>query len=58
MSFEGAWICSNSNCGYIYVPAKGDRKGRIPPGTRFEALPEDWRCPVCGASKKAFRPMK
>ncbi|NAZ29947.1 MAG: hypothetical protein GU354_02080, partial [Caldimicrobium sp.] len=21
-------------------------------------LPEDWRCPVCGASKKAFRPMQ
>lgn len=55
--FEGAWICSTTNCGYIYNPAKGDRKGKIPAGTRFEDLPEDWRCPVCGASKKAFKPM-
>jgi rubredoxin len=39
-------------------PVKGDRKGKIPPGTPFEELPEDWRCPVCGASKKAFRPMQ
>jgi rubredoxin len=56
--FEEAWICSTTNCGYIYVPSKGDRKGKIPPGTPFEELPEDWRCPVCGASKKAFRPMQ
>lgn len=56
--FEGAYICSTSNCGYIYNPAKGDRKGKIPKGTKFEDLPDDWRCPVCGASKKAFRPMQ
>ncbi len=56
--FEGAYICSTSNCGYIYNPAKGDRKGKIPAGTRFEDLPEHWCCPVCGASKKAFRPMQ
>lgn len=55
--FEGALICSTTNCGYIYNPAKGDRKGKIPAGTRFEDLPEEWRCPVCGASKKAFKPM-
>lgn len=58
MDFSGAWICSTSNCGYIYVPAKGDRRRGVPPGTPFEALPEDWRCPVCGASKRAFRPME
>ncbi len=52
------WICSITNCGYIYNPAKGDRKGKIPPGIPFEELPEDWRCPVCGASKKAFKPMQ
>ncbi|MCS7149861.1 MAG: rubredoxin [Caldimicrobium sp.] len=56
--FAGAWICSITNCGYMYVPAKGDRKGKIPPGTSFENLPEDWRCPICGASKKSFRPMQ
>jgi len=41
---------------FTFLP-KGDRKGKIPPGTPFEELPNDWRCPVCGASKKAFRPM-
>ena len=28
-----------------------------PAGTRFEDLPEDWKCPVCGATKKSFRPL-
>ena len=51
------WQCQMTNCGYIYNPDKGDRKGKIPAGTRFEDLPDDWRCPVCGASKKAFKPL-
>ena len=38
------WQCQTVNCGYIYNPDKGDRKGKIPPGTRFEDLPEDWKC--------------
>ena len=41
-------------CGYIYDPAKGDPEGKIPPGTPFEKLPEDWTCPVCGAAKSEF----
>lgn len=49
------WHCQTTNCGYIYNPDKGDRKGKIPKGTLFEALPPDWRCPICGASKKMFR---
>ncbi len=52
---EEMWQCQTTNCGYIYNPDKGDRKGKIPKGTRFEDLPEDWKCPVCGASKKAFK---
>ncbi len=47
--------CQTGNCGYIYRPEKGDRKGKIPAGTAFEDLPDDWRCPVCGASKKMFQ---
>ncbi|MDR3320423.1 MAG: rubredoxin [Desulfovibrio sp.] len=23
--------------------------------TRVEDLPDDWRCPVCGVDRKAFR---
>jgi len=49
------WQCQGHNCGYIYNPAKGDKRGKIPPGTAFEDLPEDWKCPCCGASKKFFK---
>jgi rubredoxin len=52
---ENMWQCQTTNCGYIYNPDKGDRKGKIPAGTTFEDLPETWKCPVCGAGKKAFR---
>jgi len=41
-------------CGYIYDPAKGDPDGGIAPGTPFEKLPDDWTCPVCGATKDKF----
>lgn len=54
---EEMWRCQTVNCGYIYDPNRGDRKGKIPKGTRFEDLPDDWICPICGASKKMFRPL-
>lgn len=41
-------------CGYVYEPEKGDPEGGIDPGTRFEDLPDDWVCPLCGASKEEF----
>ena len=41
-------------CGYVYDPAAGDPEGKIRPGTRFEDLPADWVCPVCGAGKDKF----
>jgi flavin reductase (DIM6/NTAB) family NADH-FMN oxidoreductase RutF/rubredoxin len=41
-------------CGYIYDPEKGDPDGGIAPGTPFEEIPNDWVCPVCGASKEQF----
>ena len=43
-----------SVCGYIYDPEKGDPDGGIKPGTPFEEIPDDWVCPVCGASKDQF----
>lgn len=46
------WRCSV--CGYIYDEAAGDEKNGIPAGTRFEQLPGDWTCPVCGAGRDAF----
>ena len=42
-------------CGYIYDPEQGDPDGGIKPGTAFEAIPDDWICPVCGASKDMFK---
>lgn len=44
-------------CGYVYDPADGDPESGIAPGTPFEAIPEDWVCPVCGASKSDFSKM-
>ena len=41
-------------CGYVYDPAEGDTDAEIAPGTKFEDLPEDWVCPVCGAPKDQF----
>ena len=35
-------------CGYVYDETLGD------PGTKWEDVPEDWVCPVCGLTKDAF----
>ena len=43
-------------CGYIYDPAVGDPDGKVPAGTAFESIPDDWVCPLCGASKESFSP--
>lgn len=42
-------------CGYVYDPVEGDPAGNIAAGTAFEDLPDDWVCPICGASKDDFR---
>ena len=54
---EEMYQCQTVNCGCIYDPDRGDRKGRVQKGTCFEELDENWCCPVCGASKKRFRPL-
>ena len=41
-------------CGYVYDPAVGDPDNGIEAGTAFEALPEDWVCPLCGLGKDVF----
>jgi len=41
-------------CGYVYDPEKGDPESGIKPGTPFEALPDNWVCPICGAGKDQF----
>jgi rubredoxin len=44
-------------CGYIYDPEIGDPDSGIAPGTKFEDIPEDWVCPLCGVSKDEFSKM-
>lgn len=54
---RGAWkkfICLA--CGYIYDEALGDPEDGLPAGTRFEDIPEDWQCPLCGVKKSDFVP--
>ncbi|MCB2298445.1 rubredoxin [Clostridium tagluense] len=41
-------------CQYIYDPELGDPDGGIAPGTKFEDIPEDWICPLCGVGKSDF----
>jgi rubredoxin len=41
-------------CGYVYDPVKGDPANGVKPGTPFDAIPDDWVCPDCGASKDQF----
>lgn len=41
-------------CGYGYDPVKGDTEHGVRPGTRFDDLPEDWVCPICGAYRTLF----
>ena len=41
-------------CGFTYEEAKGCPEEGIPPGTRWEDIPDDWCCPHCGVGKGDF----
>ena len=41
-------------CGYVYDEAAGDPDNGIAPGTKWEDLPEDFVCPLCGVGKDSF----
>jgi rubredoxin len=41
-------------CGYVYNPENGDPENGVAPGTKWEDVPDDWECPVCGAEKDDF----
>ena len=51
---SGRWICKV--CGVIYDPAQGDPDSGIAAGTPFNAIPENWSCPICGTRKANFIP--
>ena len=41
-------------CGWEYNEELGDPENGIEPGTKFEDLPDDFVCPLCGADKSSF----
>ncbi len=41
-------------CGWEYDETLGDAEHGIAPGTKFEVLPEDFECPLCGVDKSQF----
>lgn len=47
------WLCLV--CDYIYDEALGDPDHGLPPGTRFEDIPDGWVCPDCGVGKSDFQ---
>ncbi|AEH07562.1 rubredoxin [Methanothermococcus okinawensis] len=42
-------------CGWIYDEDKGEPSQNIAPGTKFEDLPNTFKCPQCGLPKSAFK---
>ena len=46
------YVCSV--CGFVYDEAKGIPESGIALCSRWEDLPEDWVCPICGATKAEF----
>ncbi|MCB1800311.1 MAG: FAD-dependent oxidoreductase [Gammaproteobacteria bacterium] len=47
------WICDA--CGYVYDEAQGDPDSGLAAGTRYEDIPDDWHCPLCGLRKSDLR---
>lgn len=41
-------------CSYVYDEEMGDPSSGIAAGTKWEDIPDDWVCPVCGLGKEEF----
>lgn len=52
LKYMKAYMCVI--CGYVYEEEKGRPEDGIPPGTRWADVPENWKCPDCGAAKSDF----
>lgn len=46
------YICTV--CDWVYDPEIGNPEHGIAPGTKFEDIPDDWVCPLCGVGKEDF----
>ena len=50
------WQCLA--CNFIYDEAEGLPDDDLPPGTRWEDVPDDWTCPECDTQKSDFDMVK
>ncbi|MBP2029099.1 isopentenyl diphosphate isomerase/L-lactate dehydrogenase-like FMN-dependent dehydrogenase/rubredoxin [Methanohalophilus levihalophilus] len=50
------WYCTVCNI-YHYDDRTGDPETGIEAGTLPDDFPDDWKCPVCGATKDKLRPV-
>ena len=46
------YVCSV--CGWVYDENEGYEEGGIAPGTKWEDVPADVACPLCGVGKDEF----
>jgi rubredoxin len=47
-----SYVCTI--CGYVYDEKAGDPDNGVAPETKWADVPNDWICPLCGASKEDF----
>lgn len=47
-----SYVCTL--CGFEYNEADGYPEEGIEPGTKWEDVPDDFVCPICGATKDMF----
>ncbi|MCT4612177.1 MAG: rubredoxin [Clostridia bacterium] len=45
-------------CSYVYREEKGEPMKDIEPNTKFEDLPENFKCPKCNQGKMMFEEKK
>lgn len=43
-----------SVCGFVYDESTGNPESGVAAGTKWAEVPNDWICPLCGASKDEF----
>jgi rubredoxin len=54
---EITYVHQCKHCLSIYDEAWGEASLHIPPGTPFSALADDYRCPLCEATRTEFSPI-
>ncbi len=54
--FEDMWQCQTANCGYIYDPDRGDKKGKIRRSV-LKTCPKIGNALYAGVGKEFFKPL-